>query len=97
MQDVSVPDVCERCLKPIDDPTVHGRWLCPIEPRLHSNRYFQDQVPGGLVVENLAPVPLRFDSHSEQRAYMKQHGIREHVRHVGDPGSDKSKHTSRWS
>ena len=73
---------CERCFQPIRDPTAHGLYRCPYEPRPAVVRYFQDQVPGGLVVENLAPVPLMFDSHSEKRKYMKRHGIREHVQCV---------------
>ena len=43
------------------------------------------------IVENLAPTPLRFDSHSAKRAYMKAHGIREHVECV--PGD---KFLKRW-
>lgn len=57
----------------------------------YTPKYFQDHVPGGLVVENLAATPLRFDSHSEKRAYMKAHGIREHVY-----CADGDKHLTRW-
>lgn len=90
------PPTCDRCFQPILDPDGHGLFRCPFEPRPHqTTRYFQDQVPGGLVVENFAPYPMTFDSHSAKRAYMKAHGIREHVEHVGVPGSDKSPHTTR--
>lgn len=81
---------------PLTDPAAHGLYLCPLEPRPSATRYFQDQVPGGLVVENLGPTPMRFDSHSQKRAYMKAHGIREHVEHIPEQGSDKNRHTSRW-
>ena len=80
----------------ITDPEAHGLYRCPYEPRNVGARYFQDQVPGGLVVENLAATPLTFDSHSAKRAYMKRHGIREHVQHLGEQGSDKNRHTQRW-
>jgi hypothetical protein len=55
-----------------------------------------DDIPGGLTIENLSHQPITFYSHSERRRYMKEHGIREHVRHVGEQGSDKSPHTTRW-
>lgn len=83
----------------ITDPAAHGVWVCPLERRGGESRrsgYVQDQVPGGLWVENFAPTPMRFDSHSEKRAYMKRHGIIEHVKHVGSPGSDKNPHTQRF-
>jgi hypothetical protein len=57
-----------------------------------------DTYVGGLTVENLGPVPITFSSRSEHRDYLKAHGIRAKVQHVGTPGegSDRSKHTSRW-
>jgi hypothetical protein len=48
------------------------------------------------VIENMAPEPIHFTSRAEKRRYMKEHGIREKVRHVGEQGSDKSRFTSRW-
>lgn len=85
--------ICDACHQPLavgDWPYCpHGRPLLPL-------RYRQDQVPGGLVIENLGPRPIRFDSHSEKRAYMRAHGIREFIQHVGVPGTDKSPHTQRW-
>jgi hypothetical protein len=56
-----------------------------------------DTIPGGETIENLAPTPPTFYSRSEKRLYLKQHGIREKVRHVGLQGSDKSPHTTRWA
>jgi hypothetical protein len=56
-----------------------------------------DAIPGGMVVENLAPQPIRFDSHSAKRRYLREHGIREAVKHVGTAESDKSSHTTRWT
>lgn len=47
-------------------------------------------------IENLSHEPIRFRSRSEKRAYMKATGQSEFVRHVGEPGSDKSRHTTRW-
>lgn len=56
-----------------------------------------DSIPGGLTIENLAPTPQTFYSHSEKKLYLKMHGIREKVQHVGLQGSDKSPHTVRWA
>lgn len=56
-----------------------------------------DTYIGGLTVENLGPTPVTFHSRSEHRRYMEKHEIREAVRHVGAKGSDKSKHTVKWT
>lgn len=65
-------------------------------PRPSRATVIGDDIPGGLTIENLAATPITFYSHSERRKYLREHGISEHVKHVGEPGSDKSKHTSRW-
>lgn len=31
----------------------------------------RDEIPGGVIVENYGPHPMRFDSHSERRAFMR--------------------------
>lgn len=46
--------------------------------------------------ENVAHEPVHFSSKSEKRLYLKQHNLVEFVRHVGEQGSDRSKHTTRW-
>ena len=89
--------ICDRCFQPIEDEADHGLYICPLESRPSSIRYFQDPVPGGLVVENFAPKPMTFESHSAKRAYMKANGIHEYVQHVGVRGSDKNPHTQRWT
>ncbi|MGV1037706.1 MAG: hypothetical protein ACOYD0_11880 [Candidatus Nanopelagicales bacterium] len=55
-----------------------------------------DTIIGGMVVENLAPDPITFYSKSEHKRYLKEHGFVQKVRHVGEEGSDKSQHTTRW-
>lgn len=87
--------ICEKCgrvLQVGDWPFcggrhAHGRMTLQVVP---------DDIPGGETIENLAPEPITFYSRSEKRDYLRAHGIREQVRHVGTPGSDKSPHTSRW-
>lgn len=40
--------------------------------------------------------PRRFTSKIEHRRWMKENGYQNVTRHVGEQGSDKSKHTSNW-
>lgn len=40
--------------------------------------------------------PIRFTSKQERKRWMKEHGYVDAVRHVGEDGGDKSRHTSRW-
>jgi len=55
-----------------------------------------DDIPGGLVVENLGDRPIRVYSKSALKWEAQKRGLSQHVRHVGVPGSDRSPHTSRW-
>lgn len=55
-----------------------------------------DTIPGGKVIENLTPTPVRYDSHSAIKRAMEAAGVESKVQHIGTPGSDKSPHTSRW-
>ena len=56
----------------------------------------RDSIRGGQVIENLGPHPKRYFSRTEIRDEMRARGVEQKVRHVGEPGSDKSKHTTRW-
>lgn len=49
----------------------------------------RDEIPGGIICENYGPEPIRFDSHSERRTYMKAHGLREKEKFSPLPGTDK--------
>ena len=55
-----------------------------------------DDVPGGFWIENMTAQPLYFRSRSEHRAKMKELGLAPRVRHIGEQGGDRSRHTSRW-
>lgn len=55
-----------------------------------------DDIPGGMWIENLGPVPVKVYSHTERLAIMRSRGLNEYVRHMGVPGSDKSPHTTNW-
>lgn len=48
-----------------------------------------DDIPGGVLVENYGPNPIRFYSHAERRRYMQQHGLRETERFSPLPGTDR--------
>jgi hypothetical protein len=49
------------------------------------------------VAENLAQEPIRFTSKSAHRDRVKAQGLYIKERHLGSPGSDKSKFTTRWT
>ena len=53
----------------------------------------RDEIPGGIVLENYGPDPIKVYSHSERRRIMKDRGLEEFVRHTPVPGTDKSPHT----
>ena len=46
--------------------------------------------------ENVGHTPVHFTSRIEKRRYLKEKGLLEFVRHVGEQGSDKNPHTQRW-
>lgn len=48
----------------------------------------QDEIPGGLTVENYGPHPITFYSHGERRRYMKEHGLTEREKFAPLPGTD---------
>lgn len=75
-------DPCEKCGGEIE-----------IMHKSNGFRTYQDDIPGGVVLENLGPLPVKVYSHSERLAIMKKRKLVEMVRHMGEPGTDKSKHT----
>lgn len=55
-----------------------------------------DAFIGGKTFENLGHDPVTVYSRSEYKRELAARGLQEATRHVGEQGSDKSKHTSRW-
>jgi hypothetical protein len=59
-----------------------------------------DDIPGGLVIEHGLchedGTPRTYYSKTEINREAKRRGWTPFVRHVGERGSDKSPHTSRW-
>lgn len=55
-----------------------------------------DDIPGGVVLENLGPTPMRFDSKRDILREATRRGLQPMVRHVPIPGTDKSPHTTSW-
>ena len=78
------------CCKKCGAATEHI-WLPGQSPTV-----IDDSIPGGMVIENIGPTPQKFYSKSDYRAAVAAAGLKPLVRHVGEPGSDKSKFTSRW-
>jgi hypothetical protein len=84
--------ICDRCGALIEI----GDWpFCPHGPARVT--VISDSIPGGLVIENLGPEPVRVYSETERRRIMKERGLVDFVRHRPPPGTDKSAHTSNWS
>jgi hypothetical protein len=69
---------------------------CPITMNPNRTSMIGDDIPGGMWVENLGPKPVQVFSKSQLRHEAQMRGLTQSVRHVGVPGSDKSKHTVRW-
>lgn len=56
-----------------------------------------DTITGGpRYFENLGSQPVWIETKSQLRAELASRGLREHVQHVGVPGTDKSKETQRF-
>lgn len=76
--------LCESCGVELEI----GMWpFCP-HLRAGSVMITRDEIPGGIVVENYGPHPIRFDSHTERRRYMKEHNLREKEKFSPMPGTD---------
>lgn len=83
---------CEGCGNEIEV----GSWpFCP-DHRKATPNIIRDEIVGGLTIENLGSTPVTVYSHSERKAIMRARGLVEKVQHVGERGSDKSPHTTRW-
>lgn len=91
--------ICDRCYRPNDEGE-HGLFVCPLEPRRESvATVIGDEWPGGgsKTFYNLDHVPVTCANKTEWRREMKKRGMRVAEGHVGAPGSDKSKFTTRWT
>ncbi len=77
--------LCEKCNRYISA----GMWpFCPHPVTDQGAAIARDEIPGGITVENYGPQPITFYSHSERRAYMKAHGLREKEKFCPMPGTD---------
>lgn len=91
-----MPMTCEQCKEPTRSVLLVGTaLLCrrckeDLEGRNNpSSATFRDEIPGGQTFENYGPHPITFYSHSERRAYMAAHGLREREKFAPMPGTDK--------
>lgn len=83
--------LCKECNEPM--PRV-------LLPR-RTGTVIQDSIEGGIWIRhgicNEDGSPRKYYSHSEMRAEAKRRGLVNYVEHVGVPGSDKSRHTVKWT
>jgi hypothetical protein len=80
------PSPCGACGK----PTTHV-WRSSMSAGVIPDEYTKPWVS-----ENLGHEPVTIYSRSQLKREMDARGLRPFVRHVGEPGSDKSSRTSRW-
>lgn len=84
------PVPCPKCGDPMRRAILSGRM----------SNVIPDEIPGGIEIRhglcNEDGSPRRYYSKSEIAAEAKRRGLVNYVEHVGEPGSDKSKHTKRW-
>lgn len=93
-----VLDVAKRIADRNDCP------ICPLcgdttkrHMSLAGGSNIRDDFPGGIVIENLGPHPIKVYSNTERKRIMKERGLEEFIRHTPVPGSDKSPNTADWS
>lgn len=76
--------VCGKCGLLLQE----GQWpFCP-HPQSGSPMIVRDEIPGGIIVENYGPHPMRFDSHSAMQKYRDAHGLQLLGKFCPMPGTD---------
>lgn len=92
--------VCDWQSEIFAEPGTHP--ACPVcqgpTERIYLGGYgmIGDEIPGGLVVENLGHHPVKVFSKSELKFEAEKRGLVQNVQHVGTPGGDKNPNTQRW-
>ena len=87
--------MCSKCGKEL----VVGEWpFCP--HGVGSNCVIQDSIEGGVEIKHGLcwpdGTPKKYYSKTEINKEAKKRGLTNLVEHVTPPGTDKSKHTTRW-
>ena len=79
--------VCDTC-----GAVLHvGDWFACPHGRAHSS-VISDEIPGGMVVENGFPEPIRVFSHSEHRRLLAERGLEIRAKWAGE----HDRHLTRW-
>ena len=95
-----VCSVCRHVFEAFEWPREHT--MCPLCGNATEHIWLPGHTPAVIgdeidrVVENLGPRPKRYRSRVELKRDMDAAGVTPFVRHIGENGSDKSKHTTRW-
>lgn len=87
--------LCVVCGLPLEI----GQFGCIATIRPHATsslRVIGDDIPGGLVIENMSAMPQKFYTKSAYREAMRVANVKNEVRHAPRPGSDKSPFTQRF-
>lgn len=88
--------ICSKC----NEEVTVGDWpFCPHGKVSHG--VITDEIPGGVWIKhglcNEDGTPRKYYSRSEMAAEAKRRGLINLVEHVPEQGSDKSRHTVRWT
>jgi hypothetical protein len=81
-----LPDTCEKCGRAVE---IGDFPFCPHSAAAPA--VVTDDIPGGMVVENGFPAPIRVYSHSEHRRLLAERG-----REIAAKWVPGDKHLTRW-
>ena len=95
--------VCHWCRADGYEPRTSMTVLCPeghetmvVHVQSRAAIHGDDKFIGGLTLENLDHHPVTVYSRSELNRELMARGLEPMVRHIGENGTDRSKHTVRW-
>jgi hypothetical protein len=84
--------ICEKC----GEELVVGSWpFCRGGHAPGTANVIGDEID--ISTDNISGHMERFRSRARMNQRMREFGVMPYVRHVGEPGSDKSKATTRWT
>lgn len=85
--------VCENCGRESKRLVIHEKALwcgdCHNRPQIERSSYVQDDIPGGMVLENAGPEPVTVYSYTEMNQLFESRGLTRKEKFCPTPGTDK--------